>query len=379
MNSRASLMLRRQRLAAGLSAAVAVGACGGHGNHGAQGPPQETLNIYSWADYIAPDTVANFERETGIKVRYDIYESNEVLETKLLTGHTNYDVVLPTDTFFERLLQAGTFRKLDRSALTNSGNLDPDIMRALAVHDPGNQYATPYLWTTTGIGYNVDKIRERLGAAVPDSWSMILDPKNAARLQDCGITVIDSPIDIIPSVLMYLGKDPNSRDPADIMAAADALMKIRPFVRSIEAMAYIGELSNGSMCAVIGWSGDIIQARARAAEAGNGVKLNYFVPREGGLIIVDMMAIPADAPHPKNAERWLNYLMRADVMAGITNAVKYPNGNRASLSLVRDSLRQDPAIYPDAQIRARLHSLVAAPPEYLRTVTREWTRFRTGQ
>ncbi|MFI4889791.1 MAG: polyamine ABC transporter substrate-binding protein [Steroidobacterales bacterium] len=375
----AGASLRRWRLAAAAAAGLAVCACGGHGSHGGQGPPQETLNIYSWADYIAPDTVANFERETGIKVRYDIYESNEVLETKLLTGRTNYDVVLPTDTFFERLMHAGTFRKLDKSALTNSANLDPEIMQKLAVHDPGNQYATPYLWTTTGIGYNVDKVRERLGTTQFDSWSMILDAKNAARLQDCGITVIDSPIDIFASVLMYLGKDPNSRNTADLEAASAVLMKIRPFVRSIEALAYIGELSNGSMCAAIGWSGDIIQARTRAMEAGNGVKLNYFVPREGALIIVDMMAIPADAPHPQNAERWLNYLMRADVMAGITNAVKYPNGNRAALALVRDALRQDPAIYPDVQIRTRLHSLIAAPPDYLRLVTREWTRFRTGQ
>jgi putrescine transport system substrate-binding protein len=369
-------------LVAGMGATIALCACGGRGNHGGSGgqsAPQDILNIYSWADYIAPDTVANFEKETGIRVRYDIYESNEVLETKLLTGHTNYDVVLPTDTFFERLMHAGTFRKLDQTALTNIANLDKDIMQELAVHDPGNQYATPYLFTTTGIGYNVDQVRERLGSTPFDSWSMILDPKNAARLKDCGINVLDSPLDVIASVLMYLGKDPNSRDPADVEAAADVLMKIRPFVRSIESLSYISELSNGSVCALIGWSGDVLQARSRAIEAGNGVKLNYFVPREGGLIIVDMMAIPADAPHPKNAERWLNYLMRPDVMAGITNAVKYPNGNRAALPLVKEALRNDPAIYPDPQVRKRLHSLVAAAPEYTRLVTREWTRFRTGQ
>ena len=361
-----------------MAAVMAVCACGDRAHPGAEREPG-TLNIYSWADYIAPDTVANFEKETGIKVRYDTYESNEVLETKILTGHTNYDVVLPTDTFFERLMRAGTFRKLDRPALTNFTNLDPEIVRKLAVHDPGNLYATPYLWTTVGIGYNAAKIQERLGAVPLDSWSVLLDPKNAAKLQDCGINVIDSPMDIVSATLLYLGKDPNSRDPADTAAVEAVLMKIRPFVRSIESQGYIGEIASGSLCAALGWSGDIIQARSRAIEAGNDLRINYFVPREGSLIIVDMMAIPADAPHPQAAMLWLNYLMRPDVMAGVTNAVKYPNGNRAALALVKDSLRQDPVIYPDPTVRARLHSLVLAPPEYTRQITRLWTRFRTGE
>jgi putrescine transport system substrate-binding protein len=375
-------LIRDLQLAAGIAALLALGACGGHR---APGPPDskdasaKILNIDSWADYIAPDTVANFEKETGIKVRYDTYESNEVLETKLLTGHTNYDVVLPTDTFFERLMRAGTFRKLDKAALTNYANLDPEILQKLAVHDPGNLYATPYLWTSVGIGYNVAKVQQRLGSAPLDSWSVILDPKNAAKLQDCGITVVDAPLDVISSTLVYLGKDPNTRDPADVAAAEQVLMKIRPYVRSIEAQAYIGELANGSLCAALGWSGDIVQARSRAEEAGGNVKINYFVPREGSLIIVDMMAIPADAPHPKEAMLWLNYLMRPDVMAGITNAVKYPNGNRAAMMLVKESLRQDPVINPDPSVRARLHSLVMAPPDFIRLLTRVWTRFRTGE
>jgi putrescine transport system substrate-binding protein len=370
------------RLAAGIAALFALGACGGHRS---PGPPDtqegsaKTLNIYSWADYIAPDTVANFEKETGIKVRYDTYESNEVLETKLLTGHTNYDVVLPTDTFFERLLHTGTFQKLDKAALPNFANLDPEIVQKLAVHDPGNRYATPYLWTTVGIGYNVAKVQQRLGSDKFDSWSLIFDPKNAARLQDCGITVIDSPIDVFAAALLFLGKDPNSRDAADTAAVEDLLMKFRPFVRSIESQAYLGEFANGSLCVALGWSGDIIQARSRALEAGNGVKINYFVPREGSMIIVDMMAVPIDAPHPKEAMLWLNYLMRPEVMAGITNAVKYPNGNHAALTLVTDSLREDPVVYPGSEVRARLHSLIMAPPAYTRQVTRVWTRFRTGE
>lgn len=373
---RGPVSMRTARLAAGLLAACAAAACGHRAGPSA---PAETLNIYSWSEYIAPDTVANFERETGIKVRYDTYESNEVLETKLLTGHTSYDIVLPTDIFFERLLRAGVFRKLDKTALPNSVNLEPDIMQKLAVHDPGNQHAVPYLWSTMGIGYNVDMIRTRLGPAQFDSWSLVLDPKNAAKLQDCGITVIDSPLDILSSVLIYLGKDPNSRDPAEVTAAADVLMKIRPFVRSIDSLGQIGELANGTMCVSMGWSGDVIEARYRAREAGKSVQIRYLLPREGSLIIMDMMGIPADAPHPRNAELWMNYLMLPKVMADITNSVKYPNGNRASLPLVKDEIKSDPAIYPDAAARAKLHALVAAPPEHSRLVTRLWTRFRTGQ
>ena len=354
----------------------AVVACSGNGN-----PPavEETLNIYTWADYIAPDTVANFEHETGIKIRYSTFDTNEVLATTLLTGHTNYDIVVPSDFFFERLMKAGVFRKLDKTALPNSVNLDPGIMQNLAVHDPGNLYSVPYLWFTTGIGYNVDKVRERLGKTDFDSWSLLLDPKNAAKLQDCGILIIDSATDVFSSVLIYLGKDPNSRDPADLNAAADTLMTIRPFVRSIDSLGVIGDLANGSLCLILGWSGDVTQARYRALEASNGVRIRYFVPREGGLIGADMMSIPADAPHAQNAEKWMNYLMRPEVMAGITNAVKYPNGNRASLPFVQDSIRNDPAIYPGAEIRAKLHVLPAMTPEQSRLVTRLWTRFRTGE
>jgi len=379
--------LRSLRQLALLGSLVCLGACGHHSgaqntgvaSRAADAPPQATLNIYTWSEYIAPDTVANFEKETGIKVRYDIFESNEVLETKLLTGHTNYDIVLPTDIFFERLLHAGTFRKLDPAALPHRANLDPEIMQKLAVHDPGNLYATPYLWSVVGIGYNAARIRERLGSTLPDSWSLLFDPRNAARLQDCGISIIDSPTDVVASVLLYLGRDPNSRSPADLEAASAVLMKIRPYVRSIESLAYLGELGNGSICAALGWSGDMLQARNRAREAGNGVGINYFVPREGALIIVDMMAIPADAPHPEAAQRWLDYLMRPEVMAGITNAVKYPNGNRAAFAQVTEALRQDPAVYPDAATRTRLHSLTAPTPEESRLLTRVWTRFRTGE
>jgi putrescine transport system substrate-binding protein len=367
---------RATLLAALLLGAASLTACGGHT---AAGASDKALNVYNWAGYIAPDTVANFERETGIEVHYSTYESNEISETKLLTGHSNYDVVTSADAFFERQLHAGVYRKLDKTALPNSVNLDPEILQKLAVHDPGNSYAVPYLWTEAGLGYNVDKVRERLGSAEPDSWALVFDPQNAAKLKDCGIMIVDSPEDVLPSVLIYLGKDPNSHDPADWTAAADVLMQIRPFVRSIEAEGIIGDLANGSLCLGLTWGGEVTQARYRALEAHNGVNIHYFVPREGAVAGLDMLVIPADAPHPANAHKWLNYLMRPEVIADISNALKYPNGNKASLPFVQEAIKNDPAIYPDAKTRDKLFIEKMQSPEVKRLMTRLWTRFRTGQ
>jgi putrescine transport system substrate-binding protein len=338
---------------------------------------QKILNVYSWLDYIAPNTVADFEKETGIKVRYDTYDNNEVLETKLLTGHTSYDIVLPTGAFFERQRQAGIYRKLDKTALPNLINADPDIMRRLAVYDPGNLYAIPYMFTTVGLGYNVEKVRARLGPVIPDSWALLFDPNNAAKLKECGISIIDSAMDVFQASMIYLGRDPNRLDPRDVAAASDVLLKIRPFVRTID-VAPIADLANSNICLSLGWSGDVETARSRANEAQSGANLAYFVPREGSVITVDMMAIPADAPHPHNAEIWMNYLMRPDVMASITNYIHYPNGYSGSLPLVQASIKSDEAIYPDEATRARLISPKTVPLEYSRIVTREWTRFRTG-
>jgi len=360
-----------------LGALLMLGACGRHADSAAG--EEKVLNVYCWTDYIAPDTVANFERETGIKVRYDTYESNEVLETKLLTGHTNYDVVVPTDTFFERLVRVGVFRQLDADEIPNRSNLDPDILRRLALHDPGNAHAVPYLWSTVGLGYDLTQVANRLGHAPAPSWSLLLDPANAGKLQDCGISVIDSPAEVFAAALIYLGRDPNSRDPADAAAALAVLMKIRPYVRSIETTEYIGELANGSLCLTLGWSGDVLQARERAREAGRGVRIGYLLPTEGSLLETDMMAIPRDAPHPHNAQRWLDYLMRPQVMAAITNAVQYPNGNAAALAYVAERIKTDPGIYPPAAERLKLRALSSPSPDYARLQTRLWTEFRTGQ
>ena len=349
------------------------------GRPGAAGPDSEkVVNIYSWMDYIAPDTVPNFEKETGIKVRYDTYDNNEVLETKLLTGHTNYDVVLPTENFFDRQLHAGVYRKLDKAALPNLVNADPDILRRMALHDPGNLYAVPYMWATAGLGYNIEMVRARLGASVPDSWALLLDPANAAKLKDCGISIVDSPLDVFDAVMIYAGRDPNRLDPKDVETASQLLMKIRPFIRYIDPVQYIGDLASGGICVALAWSGDIDQARRRAKEASTGMNIAYIVPKEGAVITVDMMAIPADAPHPHNAELWMNYLMRPDVMAGITNYIRYPNGYSGSLPLVNAAIKGDESVYPSSVTRERLTTSRAVPLEYSRLITREWTRFRTG-
>jgi putrescine transport system substrate-binding protein len=370
------------RIAACCALLLTALACTQHGSEpaeiGINADAEKILNIYSWIDYIAPETVRNFEKETGIKVRYATYDNNEVLETKLLTGHSNYDIVIPAENFFDRQLRAGVYRKLDKAALPNLINTDPDIMRRMAVHDPGNLYAIPYMWSTTGLGFNVDKVRARLGASLPDSWALLLDPGNASRLQDCGISIIDSPLDVFESVVIYLGRDPNRRDPGDVADAAAVLHKIRPFIRYIDPAQHIADLANGDICLSLGWSGDVELARSRAKDASTGVNIAYLVPREGALITVDMMGIPADAPHPHNAQIWMNYVMRPDVIAGISNFIKYPNGYSASLPFILPAMKSDESIYPDATTRARLITNTAVSPEYSRLITREWTRFRTG-
>ncbi len=363
-------------------------ACSGHSGEGttvsktpdaANAYDQErVVNVYSWADYIAPDTVSNFERETGIEVRYDVYDNNEVLETKLLSGHSNYDVVVPTDVFFDRQREAGVYRKLNKQALPNLTNVDPEIMRRMAAHDPGNLYAIPYMWSTTGLGYNVDMVRKRMGDNVPDSWALLFDPQNAAKLKDCGILIVDSPLDVFGSAIIYLHRDPRRRDPKDVLAAAELLHAIRPFVRNIDA-APIAPLATGDVCLELAWSGDVEAARNRAIEASTGARIAYLIPREGALATIDMVAIPADAPHPHNAEIWMNYLLRPDVIAQISNYIKYPNGVAASLPLIDASVRNDPAVYPDAETRARLVPSVPVPLNYSRLIARAWTRFRTGQ
>ncbi len=361
-----------------------LSACGGPGASPAAsgapaGPEDKVLNVYNWSDYIEPSVIPDFQKETGIQVRYDVFDSNEVLETKLLTGHTNYDVVVPSGPFLERQIQAGVYRKLDKSLLPNLRNLDPALEQSAAVYDPGNQYAVDYMWITSGPGYNVAKIKERMPDAPVDSWRMFYDPAVVAKFKDCGVSMLDAPTEVIGTVLLYLGKDPNSQSPEDLEAAAKVLLSIRPYIRYVHSSRYIDDLANGEICLALGWSGDIKQAHDRAKEAGKGVDLAYSIPREGAIKNLDMLAIPADAPHPRNAHRFIDYLMRPDVAAKNSNFLKYANGDSPSDPQLDPAVKADPGIYPPPDVQARLVPERAKSPEFTRLVTRAWTRFKTGQ
>jgi putrescine transport system substrate-binding protein len=339
----------------------------------------KVLNVYNWSDYIAEGTVGDFQTKTGIKVNYDVFDSNEVLETKLLAGRTGYDVVVPSASFLERQIKAGVFMKLDKSKLPNLANLDPEIMERVGKHDPGNEYAVPYLWGTTGIGYNPEKVKAALGTDTIDSWAMIFEPENAKKLQSCGLTLLDAPGEVVDSALIYLGRDPNSEAPEDLAAAEELLMKIRPFVRYLHSSQYINDLANGEICVALGWSGDILQAQARGAEAATPVEIAYAIPKEGAIMWFDMLAIPADAPHPNNAHEFINYLMEPAVIAAISNYVAYANGNSASFEMVDEAVRTDPSVDPTAEVKAKLSPHLAESQDYSRLSNRAWTRFRTGQ
>jgi putrescine transport system substrate-binding protein len=376
--------IMRSGFRCGLLVAVAVllAACGGkkeEGTEAAAKPEDKVLFVYNWSDYIGETTIADFEARTGIKVTYDVFDSNEVLETKLLAGKTGYDVVVPSADFLERQIKVGVFLKLDKSKLPNLVNMDPEIMRRVATHDPGNEYSVNYMWGTTGIGYNPDLVKKALGTDTIDSWSAIFEPANAAKLAKCGISMLDSPSDVVDSVLIYLGRDPNSAKTEDLIAAEKVLMKVRPYVRYFHSSQYIDDLAAGEICVSLGWSGTILQARDRGSEAETPVRVAYSIPKEGAMMWFDMLAIPADAPHPGNAHEFLNFIMDPAVIAGVSNYVGYANGNGASVKFVNDELRNDPSVYPSDEIRKTLHAFKVSSQEYTRDMNRAWTRIKTGQ
>lgn len=340
---------------------------------------ENVLNIYNWAGFIDPTVVAAFEKEYGIKVNYDVYDSNEQLETKLLIGHSNYDVVVPGGSFFERQLKKGLYLKLDTDLLPNLANLDPEAVRSFAVYDPGSQFGVAYMWlTTAGIGYDVAKVKARMANAPIESWRVFFDPTVLAKFKDCGVSVLDAPTDVLSSVLSFLGKNPNSENPEDLKAAEQVLRSVRPYIRSVDSTRYISDLANGDLCLVLGWSGDVTQARDRAKEAANGPVLAYSIPKEGTINIFDVLAIPADAPHPKNAHLFLNYMLRPEVAAKNSSAVSYATPVLAAVALLRPELRDNPAAYPPSDVRARLIPQRAKSAEFTRLLTRAWTRFKTG-
>lgn len=341
---------------------------------------QRVVNVYNWSDYIAEDTIARFEAATGIRVVYDVYDSNETLEAKLLAGRSGYDVVVPTSHYLARQIRAGLYRPLDRDKLPNLAGMDEGLMARAAVYDPGNAHGVIYQWGTTGIGYNVDKVAERLGADAPtDSWALIFDPANAAKLADCGISLLNESNDVLQTALNYLGLDPMSQREADLEKAAELLMAVRPFVRYFHSSQYISDLANGETCVAMGWSGDVLQAQSRAIEAGNGVDVAYSIPKEGALIWFDMMAIPADAPNPDAAHAFINFVLEPEIMAGITNYVYYPNAVAASKPLVNPEILEDPTIYPPPEVQEKLFASAIRDPRIERTVTRLWTRVTTGR
>jgi putrescine transport system substrate-binding protein len=337
------------------------------------------VRVYNWSDYIDETILQEFEKETGIKVVYDVFDNNEIVETKLLAGGSGYDIVVPSAEFLGRQIQAGVFQQLDKSKLPNLANMWPEIQAQVAKYDPDNAYSVNYMWGTTGIGFNVGKVKEILGTDTIDSWSVLFDPAIIAKFKDCGIQVLDTPNELVTAALNYLGLDPNTTNPDDLAKAEAALMAIRPFIQKFHSSEYINALANGDICLAVGYSGDVLQAAARAEEAGRGVEVGYSIPKEGALLWFDQMAIPADAANVDEAHQFINYLLRPEVIAKATNYVAYANGVKASQPLIDPEVLADKRIYPDEETTKKLYVKLPYDPAANRTVTRLWTRIVTGQ
>lgn len=339
----------------------------------------EDVRVYNWSDYIDEDLLEKFEAETGLNLIYDVFDSNELLETKMLAGGSGYDVVVPSGTFLQRQITAGAFQKLDKSKLPNIENMWDVVSARTEQYDPDNAYSINYMWGTTGIGVNVGKVQEILGEDAPiDSWSLIFDPANSDKLAACGIHMLDAPSEMIPAALNYLGMNPDSHDPEDIAKTEELFLAIRPNIRKFHSSEYINALANGDICVAVGWSGDILQARDRAAEAENGVEIAYHAPKEGAQMWFDQMAIPVDAPNPDGAHVFLNFIMDAQNMADASNYVYYANGNKASQPFLAEDVIGDPAIYPDEATLENLFTTTPFPPKVQRVVTRLWTKIKSG-
>ncbi|WP_202369118.1 polyamine ABC transporter substrate-binding protein [Pseudomonas sp. MWU318] len=359
--------LRKALLAtAGLTIAVGAQAAG-------------TVHIYNWSDYIGETTLADFEKATGIKPVYDVFDSNETLEGKLLAGRTGYDVVVPSNHFLGKQIKAGAFQKLDRSQLPNYSNLDPVLLKRLEQNDPGNQYAVPYLWGTNGIGYNVEKVKAVLGIDKIDSWSVLFEPENIKKLHSCGVAFLDSADEMMPTVLNYMGLNANSTNPKDYAKATDKLLAVRPYVTYFHSSKYIGDLANGDICVAIGFSGDIFQAKHRAEEAKKGVNIAYSIPKEGGALWFDMLAIPKDSSNVKEAHAFINYLLKPEVIAQVSDYVGYANPNPGSDKLMEQSIRTDEAVYPPQAVLDKTYVSVELPPNTQRLMTRSWTKVKSGK
>ena len=339
----------------------------------------KVLNFYTWSDYIAPDTIASFGKLTGIKVNVSYFNTNEMLESQMLTGHSGFDVVVVAGPYLQRQIRTGAYLPLDKKQLPNLINLDPSLMAQAALSDPGNVYGVIYTWGTYGIGYNEQKVAQALPSTPVKSWGLIFDPTFAARLAPCGINLVDTPAGVTRAVLKYLGRNPNEPNAQDLKDVETVLTKIRPYIRNIESENYIQGLANGDVCIALGVNGDIVAARKRAEEAKNGVHVRFLLPDEGSLVWFDMLAIPKDAPHVANAHLFINYLMNPQVIAAISDFVGYANGNAAATPLLDKSTAEDPAVFPPPSERQKLIVHLGDSPEQSRAITRIWQRFKTGQ
>ncbi len=343
---------------------------------------QEVLNFYNWSDYIAEDTISKFEKETGIKVNYDVYDSSETLEAKLLAGHSGYDLVVPSSSSMGRHIKAKIYQALDKSKLPNMKHLDPNLMKAVASQDPGNIHSVPYLWGTTGIGINVDQVKKILGEDAPvNSWDLVFKPEYIKKLTECGVNFLDSADEIYPLALNYVGQK-KSQKKAHYKKDSDAgkmLKSVRPFVSQFHSSSYINNLANGEICVAVGFSGDILQAQTRAIEAKNGVKIEYSIPKEGTAVWFDMLVIPSDAKNPEAAHKFINFLLRPDIIADITNYVSYANPNLAATKLQDPEISNNPAIYPSQAIMKQLFTLGSRKKKLNRMLNRLWTDLKAGR
>jgi putrescine transport system substrate-binding protein len=370
-------MLRSARRSAALAASVA--ALGALVCALRTAPAAErVVNFFNWSDYIDPAVLADFTASTQIRVQYDTFDSNDILETKLLAGKSGYDVVVPSAYFLQRQIKAGVFQKLDKSKLPNLVNAWDKISRRLAVYDPGNEYSINYMWGTVGIGYNVAKAKAALGGRQIDSWDVLFKPEQIAKFKDCGVHILDAPDDVLAAALHDLGLNPNTTQQADLEKAADLLMKVRPYVRKFHSSEYLNALATGEICFAVGFSGDIKQAQTRAAQAKNGIEIGYSIPKEGAQLWFDTLAVPKDAPHPQEALELINYLIRPDVAAKNTNFISYANGDTPT-DAIDKSLRDDKTVYPDAGTMAKLYTMIAHDAKTQRLINRLWTKVKTGE
>ncbi|MFF7706472.1 extracellular solute-binding protein [Pseudomonas sp. NPDC007930] len=348
---------------------------------GAVHADDKVLHVYNWSDYIAPDTVKKFEEANpGVKVVYDVYDSNETLEAKMLAGHSGYDIVVPSNNFLAKQIKAGVYETLDKSKLSNWSNLNQGQLKAVGdASDKGNEHAFPYMWGSIGIGYNPDRVKAALGVDKIDSWDVLFKPENIAKLKSCGVSFLDSPTEMMPVALHYLGLKTDTQDKADIKKAEDLFLKIRPNVAYFHSSKYISDLANGNICVAVGYSGDVYQAKSRADEAGGKVKVAYTIPKEGAGSFYDMVAIPKDAENKELAYKWMNFILQPEIMAEITNAVRFPNINDKATPLVDKDITSDPGVYPPAEVKAKLYAIADLPQPTLRELTRSWTKIKSGK